>query len=305
VLLFSPAWNGLQNQNTFQTEELASQGFVVIGINHPYGSYITVFPDGSVVRNNRQNWLDFSSEAGFKQSLQWVEQQLRVRAYDAIFVLDWLSRLEGQGPQGTLAGRVDLRRVGVIGSSFGGAVALEACFLDRRFKAALNMDGLLFGDSAAHGIDQPALIMNSDDPPPASADLTSTNVPTRIWTNVMDQDIKNIQRTLRTGGGYDMTIAGAKHANYSDTPLYTLWKGFSGAGTIDPWRAMKIVNRYTLAFFNERLNGARELLLDGPSPEYPEVRIKAYRRDETAQKSAPAIAQAVGGGAVKNTSELR
>jgi dienelactone hydrolase len=294
VLLFSPSWNGLQNQNTFQVEELASHGFVVVGINHPYGSYATVFRDGSVIRNNRQNWLDFSSEAGFRQSLEWVEQQLRVRAADAVFVLNWLSRLQENRPQGILAGRVDLNRVGIFGCSFGGAVALEACFLDRRFKAALNMDGLLFGESAAHGIEQPSLIMNSDDPPLAPADLTSPHIPTRLWATVFDQDIKSVQRTLRTGGGYDMTIAGASHANYSDTPLYSIWKRFSGAGPIDVRRAMKIIDRYSLAFFDKHLNRSRQPLLDGPSPDYPEVRFKAYPKNGSAQVTAPPISAGAG-----------
>ncbi len=46
VLIFSHGWEGFKEQNIFQVEELASHGYVVIGINHTYGAILTVFPDG-------------------------------------------------------------------------------------------------------------------------------------------------------------------------------------------------------------------------------------------------------------------
>lgn len=34
ILLFSHGFNGFRNQNTFQVEELASQGYIVLSIDH-------------------------------------------------------------------------------------------------------------------------------------------------------------------------------------------------------------------------------------------------------------------------------
>jgi hypothetical protein len=77
-----------------------------------------------------------------------------------------------------------------------------------------------------------------------------------------------------TDAGYAVQIAGTQHMTFSDLALLT--DKFVGPfdpgtiGTIDPVRALAIMNAYTLAFFERYLKGKAEPLLDGPSP-YPEV----------------------------------
>ena len=53
VLLFNPAWAGHRTQNTYQVEDLASHGFIVVGIDHTYNSGPVAFPDGRVIRTHR------------------------------------------------------------------------------------------------------------------------------------------------------------------------------------------------------------------------------------------------------------
>ena len=52
VLIFSHGWTGVRNQNTYQAEELASHGYIVLAPDHTYGAGLVVFPDGSGVLNN-------------------------------------------------------------------------------------------------------------------------------------------------------------------------------------------------------------------------------------------------------------
>ena len=49
VLLFNPAWAGHRTQNTYQVEDLASHGFIVVGVDHTYNSGPLAFPDGRVI----------------------------------------------------------------------------------------------------------------------------------------------------------------------------------------------------------------------------------------------------------------
>ncbi len=42
VLVFSHGWEGFKEQNIYQVEELASNGYVVMGISHTYGSMLTL-----------------------------------------------------------------------------------------------------------------------------------------------------------------------------------------------------------------------------------------------------------------------
>ena len=80
VVIFSPAWTGPRNQNTVQAEELASHGFVVVGIDHPYGTWLTVFPDGRVARSTLDACLDYSSDEALAASIRNTESELRIRA---------------------------------------------------------------------------------------------------------------------------------------------------------------------------------------------------------------------------------
>jgi predicted dienelactone hydrolase len=276
VLIFSPSWNGGRGQNTFQTEELASHGFVVAGIDHPYGTDLTIFPDGRVVKTALPEFLNTSSDGALQACIRTMDEQVRIRAHDAIFVLDQLRALNSHDPSGRLEGRLDLTRAGIFGHSFGGAVAMEACWLDRRFRACLNMDGLLCAEAADAGVKQPFLIMNDDTPPPTSAELTSENPRQRRYAALINRDIGRINQTLDRYGGYEITIRGAHHMNYSDSPLYTPIKRLSGAGPVDVYRAMHIINAYTLAFFDCYLNGTHQRLLDG-SLDFPEVTFDAHQ----------------------------
>jgi len=81
---------------------------------------------------------------------------------------------------------------------------------------------------------------------------------------------------LTSYGGYEMTILGSSHANYSDSPLFCRMKRFTGAGPINIARAMQIINDYSTAFFEQHLKGIHQNLLDGPSLSYPEVRFQKW-----------------------------
>jgi hypothetical protein len=61
-------------------------------------------------------------------------------------------------------------------------------------------------------------------------------------------------------------------ASFSGCPLWTPFARLIGlAGSIDARRMRRIVNQYTLAFFEKHLNGGDPILLKGASPAFPEV----------------------------------
>ena len=52
IIIFSHGWNGFDAQNTGQALQLASHGYVVVGMQHTYGALVTIFEDGTVAKNN-------------------------------------------------------------------------------------------------------------------------------------------------------------------------------------------------------------------------------------------------------------
>ena len=126
-------------------------------MDHTYGTDLTYFPDGRIIPSSLGTFLSYSSDLAFHQSLGNVNAQLRIRVSDTRFVLSELERLNQEDPDGLLTGRLDLSHVGILGYSFGGAVAMEACHADSRFQAGAALDSLLFGESAKAGVEQPFL----------------------------------------------------------------------------------------------------------------------------------------------------
>jgi hypothetical protein len=83
---------------------------------------------------------------------------------------------------------------------------------------------------------------------------------------------------LKRNGGYNLSIRKSKHLNFSDTALFSPLHRLTGAGAINARRGLKIVDAYTLAFFEKYLGSTASPLLDGPSPDYPEVTLEKYGR---------------------------
>ena len=271
MIIYSPSWGGFKTDNTFGTEELASHGFVAIGLEHPCSVPIALYPNGRVVYSNLS--ADYtSSDAAMTKFLSVGAQQLALRTQDVRFVLDRLPQI---ATNRLFTSNLDLNNIGIFGHSFGGAVAAQACAIDPRLKAGLNMDGLLFGSAAKLGAKQPFLFMNSDYPRPTAADLHSPHGTHRRSSLTDEWGFGQRERWFRQHGGYNLTIRDATHANFSDAPLKS--RIDRGGGKISVDRAMRIINAYTVAFFELELKGRPSPLLapQSGSP-FPEVIFDRY-----------------------------
>ena len=276
VLVFSPSWSGQRVQNTFQVQELASHGYIVVAMDHPYGTDVTAFPDGRIVRTKLGVGEDYSSHEAFEHFVREAEQQVKVRAEDARFVIDKLEELNRQDPKGLLTGKLDLNRIGIFGHSLGGSVAAQACWLDARFKAALDMDGMVAGESAREGSHCPTFFMMEDDTlPPKSAIPTLFSRDRRVAEFGYEQAAK-MEVSLNKSGGYRMVIQGTTHRNFSDSPFFSPLKSLTGAGSIPTKRCAQIVNQYSLAFFDKTLKGQPGPLLESESHDFPEAHLEVW-----------------------------
>lgn len=266
IIIYTPSWGGFKTDNTFQTQELASHGYVVIGLEHACSVPIAIYPSGRVIRSNLA--ADYtSSDAAMANFLNVARSQLDLRTQDVRFILD---RLPEFNTHPLLKGSLNLDRIGIFGHSFGGAVAAQACAIDTRLKAGMNMDGLMFGSSAQQGADRPFLFMNSDYPRPTAAELRSTNGSKRRGQLTDEWGFQQRERWLARHGGYNLTLLGAAHMSFSDYPLRSRF--VNGGGKIPHTRAMEIINRYTLAFFDRHLKQINlPLLAPKSTSPFPEV----------------------------------
>jgi predicted dienelactone hydrolase len=291
VLIFSHGYGGTPRQNTPQMEELASHGFIIVSIGHPYESAALAFPGGRIVPLSQRR-LEAVMTSAKSDRMERLNEQLRaatnpvvirriavemtlasgaqkslaVWVADTQYVLDELARVnaatEGAaGPAKRFANRLDLTRLGIFGMSFGGAMAGELCVKDPRFKAGLNMDGKQSGTVLNQRLSVPFLYFSSE----------SSKEDRKINAAVYENSLADF---------YSVHVNGTAHENFSDLSLIMpILKNTSLLGSIDAQEMEKIMNSYTLAFFQKYLEGKLVPLLEGPPPvgEFPEVVFTARK----------------------------
>lgn len=185
VLLFSHGFLAVPEFYSGAAAELASHGYVVVSINHPYEAAATVTDYGEVIEGKLARFmfrivpqmLGVPAMAELEAGPEKAERTERLLekntllgesieewVADSAFVLDELER-DGLAP---LAGRLDLDRVGALGHSFGGATAVALAMDDPRIDAAINWDGFQFGDVYGREVPVPTLMIESEQIPAAN-----------------------------------------------------------------------------------------------------------------------------------------
>jgi len=275
VLLFNPAWGGQRTQNTYQAEDLASHGFIVVGVDHTYNSRPVAFPDGRVIWSKDLHDISNFQNTTVAQQMAIGDKEVHIEAGDDALVLNTLSAAN-LNPRSPWFGRVDANNAGAFGHSFGGAVAAQICYQDPRVKAALNEDGWMFGDVSTRGLDKPYMFMDDDAPAITSAQLKSADVPTRREAELDVADTDNFRKTMSRFGGYYVLILGTRHFNFADRSLYSPLRRLTDSGSISPERAHQIIESYTLQFFSYYLRNQPAPLLAANRSPYKEVQFENW-----------------------------
>ena len=76
-----------------------------------------------------------------------------------------------------------------------------------------------------------------------------------------------------TGWKRWLVVAGAVHASFTDLVLLADQIGVDAGADLPGARSLEITRAYVRAFFDQHLRGEPQVLLDHPSPGYPEVRF--------------------------------
>ncbi|MFF0392319.1 alpha/beta hydrolase family protein [Kitasatospora sp. NPDC004615] len=234
LVVLSPAFENPRMTLTSLATDLASHGYVVALVGHTYED------SGETLANGQTSpcaicdypaWLDFDSVASG-------------RALDASFVIDQLTH---GNTAWRLAHLIDKHEIGMAGHSIGGAAAAATMIADPRVRAGVNMDGTFHPDPMPGQITRPFLMLGKT----ANTDWEHP------WAAL---------------GGYKkwLTVTGADHFSFSDLELLQGQAGFP-TPPLSPDRGIAITREYVTAFFDQTLKGTHSPLLDGPSPDNPEV----------------------------------
>ena len=251
VVVFSPGYDGVYQIYTSFIEDLVSHGFVIVSINHPYVSGITVFPDGRTVGLAEVPTEPVARSEFFNMSLRTIVE-------DAKFVVDTITEMNATDPE--FSGHFDLSALGMYGHSFGGANTAVCCYEDSRFCAGLTLDGVFYQQFIPGNISVPVLFMF------AEARLSNDATIMYLWNHTTDDTFK-------------MNISGSTHYAFTDVgvllshlvplipPRLLLF------GSIAPKRMVNITRTYVTVFFEVTLKDAPVETLLNLSAQFDEVQF--------------------------------
>jgi predicted dienelactone hydrolase len=283
VILFAPGYGGFASAHTALFEDLASHGYVVLNVVHPYevaaarvsAGGLVSFLDGSGTprpgyREVVAEWAkEDETMAAVTRTVDESEQRRIVHAYfaatpktaaavkrwvdDTRLALDRLSTLSPNSAAGRVASRLDLTRIGVAGHSMGGVVAGQFCVEDPRCRAGLNLDGIpQFGEMIDKPLSRPFLMVYSARPGRVGAN------------DVIYKGAKPY---------YRVDVARTGHLDFTDMPF---WGGplreRNAFGALAPDRIAGITRTIVLQYFDQTLLGRPSAVLTGKTP-LPEVAV--------------------------------
>jgi predicted dienelactone hydrolase len=210
VVVLVPGLGFSAPQYTVIAENLASRGYVVVGVT-PTGSANVTVLDGQLVGSTAEgNPSDFAGEqsdhdraVGNRLLGTWVG--------DARFAAATAGELSQSK---ALHRHVDHAHTDYVGHSFGGAAALQACHEDARCGAAANIDGGLYGSVATTGLGVPTLLVGHD-----GSCITGVCSPV-TGADRADAAVGQGFVAASAGTVRQVTVPGTGHLNFTDYSVY-------------------------------------------------------------------------------------
>jgi dienelactone hydrolase len=259
LLVFSHGAYGIKESNTSTYTELASHGYVVVSIDHPYHSFYTVSDDGTTTLVNTEFMREISNSN--TEGIYTVEEfyglfqkWMKLRTDDMNFVMDTILQ-KSESDDDPIYQLINPDQIGVFGHSMGGAASVQLGRERDDISAVVNIDAPLFSE----------LIYNTE----TDKFVASNEVYTTPLLNIYSDDVWVQLETISTYAAnktidqnsiesYTVYFEGAKHLSLTDLPLFSPVLTYilqGGKADIDKYDCIEAQNELILKFFNYKLKG--------------------------------------------------
>ncbi|MFF8833463.1 alpha/beta fold hydrolase [Streptomyces sp. NPDC015131] len=230
VLLYSPGGGDARTMGTSLATDLASHGWTVVTVDHPGDTSEVELPGERPGRPRVR-----TTSLGPVIDTATFRTMIETRVADLRFVLDALG----------------VRRAGLYGHSAGGTAVAQALFEDRRFAAAVNLegyldhvDGALF-PVAREGTDRPLLLAGTDGYRDARLD--------RSWAALLAHGGPVARRQLGSTSHWVFTDYAALVPQFQTAGLMTAAGRAEMVGPADPGVTVPAVRALVRSFFARHL----------------------------------------------------
>ncbi|GAB6106580.1 alpha/beta hydrolase [Fusibacter bizertensis] len=239
VVIISHGWTGFRNLHNDFAELLASNGFIVLGINHTYGAQMTVFEDGFSAELDKNALPDRAKTPDF---LKYANQLVLTYADDVKLVLETMDTINEGRYSNVLTGVLDVKRIGLMGHSTGGGADVSVALSDSRIKSLFCMDAWvepLGKETLSKGVTIPAVFLRSEQ-----------------WQGgINDNYLMPLVKASDNAKLFQ--INGTTHLDFTMSTMFSSLTGIIGyTGKLDRALSARIQHEFALEFFNDTLISA-------------------------------------------------
>jgi len=241
ILIYSHGHQSLKIANTFQAEELASNGYIVIAPDHTYDAAITVLDNQRVIYS-KSKLPNNDQQASEQEMTERVKKQLKIRTADISFLIGTMNHKFSSDNK--FIGSADTSRIGIFGHSFGGCTSVMSSFNDNRIDAVLGLDTYFLPLSAS-------IIKKDLNKPFVHLGQVS-------WGNSNNYKLMEAIGKKNSRPSIHFSVDGSKHYDFTDFSQFTRLTKKFGSGDVSPKMIRKIMNVIMTDFFNDKLKSGRE-----------------------------------------------
>lgn len=262
LIVFSHGAFGYRMSNYSAYTELASNGYVVCSVEHPYHAIFSELDDGEVIPVDKQFMSDIfringdgmPEEENFRVTRPWI----KLRTDDLNFVMDEITRLCGEEGAVLPFSITDPDNIGLLGHSLGGAAAVTAGRKRPQVRAVINLDGTMLGEET--GFSDGKYQMNTE-PYPIPLLCIDTSEHYEQGQKYGDQYVNHVILSLAKEGR-EIQFTDAGHMNFTDLPLFSPpLAALLGTGKRDAKECLVTMNGIIRDYFDYYLKGQGTLSL--------------------------------------------
>ena len=257
IVIYSHGHQSLKIANTFQAEEIASNGYIVIAPDHTYDAALTIINKDKIIYT-RSKLPNSDEEAEDSEMIERVKEQLNIRVEDVSFVIDKMIEKFSKDQQFNQS--ADFENIGIFGHSFGGCTAIMAANNDNRIDAILGLD--------AYFLPLPNYIIDKDINKPF-VHLGQTS-----WGDSNNYELMKIWGSNNNQNSFHFSVEGSKHNDFTDFSQFTKLTRKFGSGKVPQKIMRNIMNDVILQFFNYHLKSIDTF--DANQFENKYERVKTY-----------------------------
>ena len=260
LVIFSHGALGIRSSNVSMYRELASHGYVVGALDHPYQAFWARDDKGKLTFINLGYLLDLQREdatADKHQSFEFYQQWMKIRMGDMNLVLDTIFETVNNDEVGVYS-LMDTTNIGVMGHSLGGAAALGIGRQRDDVRAVVALEAPFMYDIV--GVENDEFVFIDAVYPTPVLNIYSDD----SWENLSEWSQYARNSALLSDSGataYNVHISGAGHLALTDLALSSpiLVRLLDRTPTTrDSTEVLRLINGMSLKFFDHFLKNQGE-----------------------------------------------